>query len=432
MKLRCPRCEKVLNVPDKYAGKAIRCPACNRGFQVPQMKQSTVGAGGGGGLDLEDFARQEKTTQQLSEEERAEIEAKAAADDAAHADPNMRICPSCGAKTRSEDPTVDILCSHCWKPISATEGGGLSSGRSVKQKKKYQPFSKGGFYTEVGRAMLYPIPAIWSIINSGSIAVGAGILPVAVVTVAATVMTFSNVGTAQEGEGADLSGAALLVTGVFMLEVVFFSGVAVHTFFDVVRSTSIGEDAPPKMSWNLNDIAKSTASWLILITIYGAIMGVVDTLFVGDADLIQLFLDQDWVGMLKVSPYIIASLAYLFFYPMMLIALALGNLGGALNPLKIAKSIFRTHFHYSFLFVLVSLYLMIMLFGGGFIFFNYMIDRVARMGEDAGAGAIGGVSVALGMWGTVMSFFFYSTYIVGRLHGLFVRSFRERLDFGTK
>jgi len=432
MKLRCPRCEKVLNVPDKYAGKAIRCPSCNRGFQVPQMKQSVVGAGGGGGLDLEDFARQEKSTQQLSEEERAEIEAKAAADAAANTDPNIRICPACGAKTRSDDPKVDILCSHCWKPISATAGGGLDSGRSVKQVKKFQPFAKGGFYTEVGSAMVYPMAALWSILTSGGIAFLAGILPVAVVRVGATVMTFSNVGTAKEGEAADFSAAALLVSGVFMAEVIFFSGVAIHTLFDVVRSTSIGEDAPPKMTWNLGDIAKSSISWLVLVVVYGGMLALVDLIFVGDKDIVQLFMKQDWASMLTVTPYIVASAAYNLAYPMMLIGLALGSLGQALNLMKVGKSILRTHLHYLFLLVLVSLYLVIMLFGGGYLLFFEMIPRVAKMGESAGSGSLGDVAIALIFWGLVMTFFFYSTYIIGRLHGLFVRSFRERLDFGTK
>lgn len=432
MKLRCPRCEKVLNVPEKYAGKAIRCPACNRGFQVPEMKQTAVGAGGGGGLNLEDLARLEQNTQQLSDEEREDIEAKAAASDAAHADPNLRICPSCGAKTRSEDPKVDILCSHCWKPIPATAGGGLESGRKVKQTKKYQPFSKGGFYTEIGTAMLYPVSALWSILTSGGIAVIAGILPVAVVTVAANVMTLSNVGTAKEDEAADLSGAAFLVFSVFMVEVIFFSGVAIHTFFDVVRSTSIGDDAPPKMTWNLGDIAKSTMSWLALVFFYGAILKVIEFLFVSDEAIESLVLKQDWKAMLQITPYVAATLTYNFFYPMMLIGLALGKLPDAMNLVKVAKSIFRTHLHYVFLLVLVTLYLIIMLTGFGMLLFNYMIPKIAGMAGSAGAGALGGVALALLSWGLVMSFFFYGTYIVARLHGLFVRSFRDRLEFGTK
>lgn len=431
MKLRCPRCEKVLNVPDKYAGKAIRCPACNRGFQVPQLKQTTVAAGGGGDLDLESLARLEQGTQQLGEEERAALE-QAAAENAGDLPPGVRICPHCGTKCRAEDNTVEILCSHCWKPIDATASGGLGSGRKVKQAKKFAPFGKGGFYTEIGRAIAYPTGASGSIFTASLIAFLAGVLPVMAITVGATVMTFSSVGTSDEGKAADLSSAASVVMLIFFAEVVFFSGVAIHAFFDIVRSTGIGEDKPPKLTWSLGDIGKSVSSYLALGFAYGLYAWAIAKVTGAEDALMRLFTEQDPWALVQITPYVVFNLLYIFFYPMMLIGVALGNLGQAINPLNVAKSVIRTHVHYLFLFFLVILYLMIFMTSFLMLVVEFLVPKITSLSSEAGAGAIGIVALSLLSWGAVMGFFFYGAYVIARFHGLFVRSFRDKLEFGTK
>ncbi|MBK8271424.1 MAG: hypothetical protein IPK83_25135 [Planctomycetes bacterium] len=110
MKIRCPRCEKMLTVPDKYAGKAIRCPGCNQAFKVPAL---TAAVGGGGGLDLEDLARLEQQGgSQLSEEELAAHAANQQSDIDAEADAKgFRHCRQIGTKPRSKakDPYVELL-----------------------------------------------------------------------------------------------------------------------------------------------------------------------------------------------------------------------------------------------------------------------------------------------------------------------------------
>jgi len=35
VKLPCPYCAQVLNLPDRFAGKVSKCPACQQSFQVP-------------------------------------------------------------------------------------------------------------------------------------------------------------------------------------------------------------------------------------------------------------------------------------------------------------------------------------------------------------------------------------------------------------
>src|SRR4051812_23880970 len=33
--LRCPHCQKSMQVPDNVAGKQVRCPSCTKAFTVP-------------------------------------------------------------------------------------------------------------------------------------------------------------------------------------------------------------------------------------------------------------------------------------------------------------------------------------------------------------------------------------------------------------
>src|SRR5215470_14542217 len=100
MKLRCPRCERKLNVPDKYAGKGIRCPACNRAFTVPVPQAAVGGTIGTSELDLEGLAGLEAQSSQMDQEELQQHERTAATkrSEEEAADAGYRICPSCDKK----------------------------------------------------------------------------------------------------------------------------------------------------------------------------------------------------------------------------------------------------------------------------------------------------------------------------------------------
>src|SRR6266508_2942482 len=37
MNLLCPSCQKMLQVPEQYAGQQMRCPLCNSTFTVPPL-----------------------------------------------------------------------------------------------------------------------------------------------------------------------------------------------------------------------------------------------------------------------------------------------------------------------------------------------------------------------------------------------------------
>ncbi len=45
VKVRCPSCNKTLNVPDKYAGKRAKCPACQGTVAIPELLEEVIEEG---------------------------------------------------------------------------------------------------------------------------------------------------------------------------------------------------------------------------------------------------------------------------------------------------------------------------------------------------------------------------------------------------
>lgn len=418
-------------MPDKYAGKAIRCPACNRAITVPKPKAAVGGAVGRAALDLEALARLEAGTSELDAEEREaleqDLEAKSAA---APADSHLRTCPHCNYQTKVDDPLVDILCPHCWKSIPALTTGGLG-GKKMRQQKPAGATGPGGFYSELAASVAYPIPALASLLAAAGIAFGAALVPVAVMTGAANLMEQSAVGTVEGVQAADLSGVQMILIAIFSMEVFFFSAVAIHAFFDVVRTTSIRDDQPPKLSFSPKQWSKSFLSYVILAA-YFAVMTylVAQITFEGDFQAYVLRGDIDGLLATGGSAFAVGMVIVSFFVPMNLLGISLGNIGQALNPANVLKSVANTHVHYVFLVLILSLY------GGMFgyafmaILFKWFIPQIDAMFSGSSQGNLIQVALPLLAWGAVMASFFYGTYILARLHGLFARSFRKELLFG--
>ena len=250
MKIRCPRCQKKLSIPDKYAGRGIRCPSCNRGITVPNLTAAVGGSVGHSELDLEGLAQLEAQTTEMSEEERTEVETTLAAKRAEESDDAGRFCPHCFYKCKVEDPHSEVLCPHCGKAIPAIASA--TSAKKPRQQKGPGATGAGGFYTELAASVGYPLPALASLLTAAGIAFGAALVPVMVMTAAAELMQQSQVGTVEGVQKADLSNVQLVLIGIFGLEVFFFAAVAIHAFFDVVRTTAVNDDAPPKLSFAPN------------------------------------------------------------------------------------------------------------------------------------------------------------------------------------
>lgn len=438
MKIRCPRCRRKLSVADNLAGKSIRCPACQRAMVVPTAEAATGGSLGQSDFDLEGLAQLEFQTTEMSALERGEAEtlrkteseARAAAE---AADGSVRICPHCHTRAPASDPSVELLCSNCWQAIPAlTEGGGLGGAKAARWKPP-SATGTGGFYGELAWSVAYPLPALSSLLGAAGVAFFAALVPVAVMTILAKLMQQGGVGTEQGVQAADLSGVQLFLVGIFTAEVFFFSAVAIHSFFDVVRTTSIRNDRPPELSFSPNNWGRSFFSYLVLCIYYVVMTCLVASLTIEEGAWSYLS-RGDLNGLLQAggTAFIVGMVIISFFVPMNLLGISLGSIGQALNPANVVKSVARTHAHYVFLVLLLLVYGGMFSYAFAAILLEWFIPQVDRMVKGSIEGNLVNVAMPMMAWGVVMASFFYGTYVLAQLHGLFARSFRKDLLFGTR
>lgn len=430
MKVRCPRCRQKITVADKFAGKAIRCPSCNRGFALPKP-QAAVGADAESGLDLQGLAELESSSELLSRKEMAKVRAAEASE---QGDKSAgRICPSCHKSVRAADPYTEVLCSHCWQPIPALLKGGRVQVAVSAALARRRPPGEGSaaFYAELTSCLTYPLSAFGSVVAAALIAVAAGLVPVAVITGGLEMMHQYTVGTIEEKAKTDLSGATMLLMIMFGCEVLVFAAIAMHLFLDVVRTTSIKNDKPPSLAWAPSKWGKSLFACVILVTYYALMTYLVATVTV-KGDFLQMLMQGHFkdiaaagganlmIGLVLVSAGI----------PMSLIGISLTSALQGLNPINVGQSIGRTHAHYAFLVLLLSLYGIMFVAAFAGILFDWFLPQFAKMVQGSAEGDLAQVAFSLLAWGGVMGFFFYGTYVLARLHGVFARSFRKQLAFG--
>jgi len=435
MKLRCPRCQHRLSVPDKYAGRAIRCPFCNRAFRVPTPKAAIHGPGNKQELDLEGLAKLEKSSSAMDAQDVADAESFIESEKEAEAThEKVRTCPNCHKEVPVDDPYVELLCSHCWNPIPAMiKGSGASRAIRVSEARKPPGATgAGGFYAELVSSVVYPLSAIGSLATAAGVAVLAGLVPVAVITGGSNLMEQSAAGTIRGVQEADLSGIDVILMTIFAAEVVFFSAVALHAFLDVVRTTMVGQDKAPNLSWRPSQWGKSALAYLIL-GIYLVIMAYLVSLLTFDGNPMEYLAKGDVSGLASAggTSFVVGMIIVSFGIPMNLIGISLGTISQGLHPTNVIKSIGNTHVHYAFLVVIVSVYGA--LFGWVFvaIVFEWFMPQVDKMIDGSQEGNLTQVALSMLAWGFVMGVFFFGTYILARLHGLFTRSFRKKLMFGV-
>lgn len=428
MKLRCPRCQKKLGIPDKYAGKVIRCPSCSRAFSVPKLAAGTGAAMEASKLDLEGLAGLERASSEMDERELAAAQAEVAATqaEAAKSNPKVRICPNCRKPTEVTDPYAEILCSHCWQPIPA-----LVKGETLAKVGR----GKGGaaaFYGELASAISYPVPALAALGSAAGIAIAAALVPVAVMTGLTYIMAQGDVGLPGVEIKADLSGIQWILVAIFGAEVLFYAAVALHVFLDTIRATVIGTQAPPNLGWSPAAWGKSLVGYLVLLAYYAVTTSVV--LFLTyPGDLMTEIQKGEVIEIITAAgtPFFIGMLIISLGVPMNLLGFALGTVVQAMDPVRVAKSIARTHVHYIFLVLLLCVYGI--LFTSAFlaIVFDWFIPQIGVMVKGAEQGNLVQVALALLAWGVVMAFYFFGNYVLARLHGIFAQSFRKELQFGT-
>jgi hypothetical protein len=431
MMLRCPRCRQKVSVADKYAGKAIRCPSCNRAFAVPKLQVAVSSPDTEPGPDLATLAKLESSSEILSKRDLNKVRATRPPTDASESE-SVRVCPNCKKEVLGKDPYAEVLCSHCWQPIPAMVKGGRSTATfAAARARRAATEGPTTFYAELTSCLTYPLPALGSILTAAVVAIAAGLIPAAVITGGIKLMEQYAVGSVQGVSQGDLSRVTLLLVAVFCAEVFFFFAVAVHLFLDVVRTTSIKNDRPPNLSWAPSQWGKSFAAYLLFVVYLALMIYVLATLTV-QGDLLKMLLSGHFKDAIASGGTgLIAGLVVILFgIPMSLIGIALTSALQGLNPVNVAQSIARTHVHYVFLVVLLSVYGI--MFGAAFatILFDWFLPRFDKMVKGSAEGDLAQVALSLVAWGVVMGSFYYGTYALARLHGQFARAFRKSLAFG--
>jgi DNA-directed RNA polymerase subunit RPC12/RpoP len=432
MMLRCPRCRQKVSVAEKYAGKAVRCPSCNRGFAVPKLQASVGSSDSDSGPELEELARLESSSGVLSKRELSRVQASLAPKKSDDDSGSVRVCPNCKKEVLGKDPYADVLCSNCWQPIPAlVKGGSSAAGIAAARARRAAKEGPAIFYAELTSCLAYPIPALGSILGAAVIAIVAALAPVALITAGIKVMEQYAVGTAQGVGLGDLSRVTLLLMAIFGLEIFLFSAIAVHLFLDVVRTTAIKNDQPPSLSWGPRKWGKSFFTYLLFV-LYVALMVYLLATFTVRGDVVKMLLSGHFKDVIASGGtiLIVGLVVICLGIPMGLIGIALTSALQGLNPVNVATSVARTHVHYVFLVVLLSVYGI--MFGAAFatILFDWFLPGFDKMVKGSAEGDLVQVALSLLAWGAVMGFFYYGTYVLARLHGQFARSFRKSLAFG--
>lgn len=422
MKLRCPRCQSKIAVPDEWAGRNIRCKGCNKAFRIPRPSQTIAPARTDAGLNLEDLASLERGTAAMDEREVKELSGQLPVHESSTPEPTSRTCPHCNKEVTLKDPYVEALCSNCWQPIPA-----LVKGKPVDPafSTSFRSEPEVGFYSGLTSAFSYPFGASGSLITSVVAAVGVILLPVAGAVGIAFAVEQGKAGLANQPP-LYLSGVQKAFVGCVMLEVLFFLAVGVHAFLDVVRATAIGTDRPPELVWNPSQWGNSIVAYLSLL-IYYAVFAVV-ALWLSSKGEFHFPSSFAELRMRLTPGVMIVAALFTFVVPMHLVGIATSTIVRGLNPVNVGKSMAATHVNYVFLFLLVAVYAVIfgLAFSGVIGWFAGVLERTS---VAAGAGNVVQAAAGLLSWGAVIGFGFYGMYFLGRLHGLFARTFRKQLAF---
>jgi len=224
----------------------------------------------------------------------------------------------------------------------------------------------------------------------------------------------------------DVSWVGLFVAIMFILEGIYFSLVNYHILIDSIRTTASGGEVPPSLTWTPASLGAALLGYIALIGYYAAILALV-LLWAGGGTI-------DFANTARVlerlrSPGTLAILAVVtFMVPMNLIGLASGHSIDGLNPVRVLRSIAAVVGHYAFLFLIVVFY------------FGIYMGLVAAVMSWAGNAIINAVrhgiqqgvqTLAMGLlaWAVVIGLGFFISYSLGRILGLFARTYRDKLDF---
>jgi hypothetical protein len=412
-----------LQAPDDWAGRKVKCPSCKGVIALPKPSEEAAAAPA---LDLTSLSALEEAGEVIYQQRRgrrmtlAQAEAARAAEAgeaAAPADPTLRTCPQCGQKVRSEDIYSDLMCRHCGATIPGAEVPGEGRARYTGGMAD-RITTQVSFYTGFSSAFAYPIPAMMWILMGMGLALATIAVPLGVV------LGFTaGAGLNPIAEKADYGWVTIFLTVMFAAQGVYFGAVAYYCLIDTIRTTTAGAEQPPSLTWNVASLGTALAGYAALLGFYAGIILLLIVAYTGH--LPRSASDFD----VLTRPGSLIVLALLTFgVPMNMIGLSSSHPLDGLSPMRVFRSIGRLIGHYAFLFLIVLLYLG-MYVGGTVAVMKWAgpaIQTAANKGMDAGFLSMLGGPLA---WSVLIGLGFYFAYSIGRILGLFSRSYRESLDF---
>jgi hypothetical protein len=173
-------------------------------------------------------------------------------------------------------------------------------------------------------------------------------------------------------------------------------------------------------------VGSGILGYVALVIAYGLVLAGVGYLVTGGDVVVPKSVDE--AGQL-MSPGMVAALVLLTFtVPMAIIGLSLSVGLEGLSPGRIIRSIIGTNIHYLFMVVImcfmIGIYLGIM-----FSVTAWAIEALMKVLSKGVSEGFGTLLVGLLAWTVLIGSGFYCALMLGRLHGLFARSFRKRLAF---
>jgi DNA-directed RNA polymerase subunit RPC12/RpoP len=427
MKTKCPKCSKQIKAPDDWAGRMVKCPGCRTVITLPS--EAPAVSSDDLGFDLGSLGALENEGQAVISAERGKPmslkEAQAAAGQQAvaekpkAADPRIRKCPRCGQKVKTDDLYSDVMCRHCGAGIPAAKTQQEGPTAKYTDGLGERVSSKVSFYSGFTSAVLYPIPGIQHISIAMGIAEAAIALPLG------GILAFLGAANLNDAaEKADFGWVGMFLTIAFAIEGAYFGAVAYAVLIDTIRATKAGNEQPPSLTWNPISMGGAMGGYMALLLIY-LIALVAMFAFKGVPFPTT---GEDWSNVLADPGTIIFIAILTFSVPMNMIGLASSHAMDGLNPVKFGKSIGRTFGHYCFLFLLS---VMALGFYAGIMYavMSWAGPAIMKVTESGIADGISSLIGGMVAWGVVVGVGFYFAYSIGRLLGLFNRTYRESLAF---
>ena len=395
MILVCKRCGQKITAPDEWAGRTVRCKGCNKLMRVPEILPDDH-------VDLGGLATYEPPAATEGEvaSEWVDFHAIGAGSEKKPVE-TVRICPVCKSRLRVGDPMINVLCSNCGTDVPPSVGPEDKSdpldahGHVLPGAHYGYHGTTQGFYDGVLGSIAYPVAAMGSIVAAIAVAIAVILLPVGLMLLMGGAMRAEPVA----GEQFEADWAKGMLFGMFLLELLYFVGVAFYAFIDSTRNTAIGADRPPELTWNLLTVGQALLGYVSLVVYYGLILFVM--ILAGNNGQLVIPYTLDDLGRVLSIPNLVILGLLTVMVPMNLIGLASGKFIDGINPVKAFRSIINTAGHYLLLLFVDMLYLalyalaMISLVG----WTGRTILDTMRQGIDQ---SLASLAIGLVLWGVLI------------------------------